>query len=308
MGQVLLRAFSFTMIIAIGIFLRSAHIVDEHAGASVKKIMINITLPAALITNFSQMESVSAEFLLIVLLGLLVNVIMLAVGAAVTRGRDASTRLVYILGLPAFNIGAFCLPFVQSFLPAVGTVTACMFDVGNSIMCTGVNYAFASAYVSGDTSGGFDLRAFFLKLVKSAPLVTYVVMFVLTLAGIRLPQTILTLIAPAAQANIFTAMLMLGLLFHLELKPEYLKQVGGVIGIRHLASVAFALLFWFLLPFDRIIRQTLVLLCFGPMSAVAPAYVGMSGGDEGLESCANSLTILCSLAEITALIIAMGIY
>ena len=60
--------------------------------------------------------------------------------------------------------------------------------------------------------------------------------------------------------------------------------------------------------FDIVIRQALVLLCFAPMSAVAPAYTGMCGGDEGMASCANSVTILCSLVTITALLAFMGLY
>ena len=55
-------------------------------------------------------------------------------------------------------------------------------------------------------------------------------------------------------------------------------------------------------------KETLVLLCFAPMSAVAPAYTGMCGGDEGMASCANSVSILCSLVVITALLAIMGLY
>ena len=69
-----------------------------------------------------------------------------------------------------------------------------------------------------------------------------------------------------------------------------------------------AVFFFFVLPFDLVIRQTLVLLCFAPMSAVAPAYTGMCGGDEGMASCANSVTILCSLVVITALLAIMGLH
>jgi hypothetical protein len=62
------------------------------------------------------------------------------------------------------------------------------------------------------------------------------------------------------------------------------------------------------LPFELPIRQALVLLCFAPMSAVAPAFTGMCGGDEGMASCTNSLSILCSLVVITTLIGVLGIH
>lgn len=133
-------------------------------------------------------------------------------------------------------------------------------------------------------------------------------MFILAVANIDTPPVILTLIEPMAKANTFVAMLMLGLLFHIEFKKEYMGEIFKLIGIRHIFATVCAVIFYFVLPFDLVIRQTLVLLCFAPMSAVAPAYTGMCGGDEGMASCANSVSILCSLVVITALLAIMGLY
>ena len=44
------------------------------------------------------------------------------------------------------------------------------------------------------------------------------------------------------------------------------------------------------------------------VSAVAPAYVGMCHGDEGMAGCVNSLSMLCSLVTITGLLAFMGLY
>lgn len=306
MFNVLLRAFSFTLIIIIGIWLKSSGMVSQDAGAAVKKLLIYITLPCAIITNFSAMEKVQMSMLFLVGLGIAFNVIMIVVGAIMTRKRSNPDKALYMLGLPAYNIGAFCLPFVQSFLPSLGSVTACIFDVGNSIMCTGGTYAFVGEYTS-DEKKGFDIRGVFKRLLSSPPLITYVVMCILSFVNIKLPQPVLTLISPMATANTFVAMMMLGLLFRLEFKKEYLKEVFTVIGVRHIFAVLAALFCYFVLPFDIVIRQTLVLLCFGPMSAVAPAYTGMCGGDEGMSSCMNSVSIICSLITITCLVAVMGL-
>jgi hypothetical protein len=313
MAQVLLRAFSFTLIIVIGIVLRGTGFVSEDAGATVKKILINVTLPAAIITNFSAIDSLSPVMILIAGIGMLTNMIMIAVGV-MASGKKASKedKVLNIMCFPGYNIGAFCLPFVQSFLPAVGSVTACMMDVGNSIMCTGVTYAFAAEYTgAGSHDGekkGFDFVAFGKRLIKSAPLDSYVLMFILSLAGLHLPDAVLTLIEPAAKANSFVAMMMLGLLFHLELKKEYIAKVVKILLFRNGFAVIFAAILYLALPFELPIRQALVLLCFAPMSAVAPAFTGMCGGDEGMASCTNSLSILCSLVVITTLIGVLGIH
>lgn len=306
MAQVLLRAGALALVVLIGILLRSFHVVDDNAGDVVKKILINVSLPAAIVVNFSAISTVGAEMLVVTALGILANVIMVLVGMVLTRKKSPQEQVLQMMCLPAYNIGAFCLPFVQSFLPALGSVAACMFDVGNSFMCTGATYAFVAEYTSQERQG-IHLKDIFKRLFSSVPLDTYVLMFLLAVCGIAVPDTVLTLLQPMSSANAFVAMMMLGLLFHLELKREYLGRVLKMLAIRHIFAIMFALGFYFLLPFDLVIRQTLVLICFAPMSAVAPAFTGICGGDEGMASCTNSLTIICSLVTITALIAVMGL-
>ena len=207
MFSVLMRAFSFTLIIIIGIVMKSTGFVPKDAGASVKKFLIYVTLPASIITNFSAIEDMGFDMLIIAVIGIIVNVIMIAVGAVITKGKSKGEQALNMLCLPAFNIGAFCLPFVQSFLPAMGSVTACMFDVGNSIMCTGGTYAFVAEYTaaSGSEKKGIDFKSFAKRLITSPPLVAYVIMFILSVANIDTPPVILTLIEPMAKANTFVA-------------------------------------------------------------------------------------------------------
>ena len=182
-----MRAFSFTLIIIIGIVMKSTGFVPKDAGASVKKFLIYVTLPASIITNFSAIEDMGFNMLIIAALGILLNVIMIAVGALITCRKSKGEQALNMLCLPAFNIGAFCLPFVQSFLPAMGSVTACMFDVGNSIMCTGGTYAFVAEYTAASGSKkGIDLKSFAKRLITSPPLVAYVVMFILALSLIHI--------------------------------------------------------------------------------------------------------------------------
>ena len=81
MFSVLMRAFSFTLIIIIGIVMKSTGFVPKDAGASVKKFLIYVTLPASIITNFSAIEDMGFNMLIIAALGIRLNVIMIAVGA-----------------------------------------------------------------------------------------------------------------------------------------------------------------------------------------------------------------------------------
>lgn len=307
MFRVLLRAVSFTFIIVIGIIMKSTGVATKSAGDFIKKVLLYVTLPCTIITNFSAIEDMGMDMVIVALLGSLANIVMIALGLFLTKRRSKEDQALYMLCLPAYNIGAFSLPFVQSFLPALGSVATCMYDVGNSILCTGGTYAFVSEYISDNKKNGIDLKSFGKRLVTSPPLVTYVVMFVLSILHFKMPQIILTFVEPMYKANTFVAMLMLGLLFHVEFKREYMMEIAKIVGIRHIFAIICGLLFYFVLPFDPIIKQTLTIISFAPMSVVAPAYTGMCGGDEGMASCANSVTILCSLVEITTLLALMGL-
>lgn len=307
MFSVLLRAFSFTVIIGIGILMKSTGIATKSAGDFIKKVLLYVTLPSTIITNFSSIDDMGMDMVIVALLGSLANILMIAVGALITRSKSKEDQAMYMLCLPAYNIGAFSLPFVQSFLPALGSVATCMFDVGNSILCTGGTYAFVSEYISDNKKKGIDLKSFGKRLITSPPLITYVVMFELSILHFKMPQVILTFVEPMYKANTFVAMLMLGILFHVEFRKEYMLEIAKIVGIRHFFAIICGVLFYFILPFDPIIKQTLTIISFAPMSVVAPAYTGMCGGNEGMASCANSVTILCSLVEITALLALMGL-
>lgn len=307
MESIILRAISLTLIILIGIIMRSTGFVDEKAGTYVKKILMYITLPSAIITNFSKIDRISSQMMVLIFMGIAANLVMIIVGAILTRKKAKAEKALYLNCLPAYNIGAFCLPFVQSFLPAIGSVTACLFDAGNSIMCTGGTYSISAEYLSNHKKG-IDVSAFLKRLITSPPLVTYVIMILLSLMHIKIAEPVLILISPAATANTFIAMLMIGLLFRMEFKKSYFHSILKLLVVRHLFAVAVSLFYFFILPFDLAVRQALVIVSFGPMSVIAPVFTGLCGGDEGKASAVNSITIILSVIEITVLLIVMGIY
>ena len=78
--------------------------------------------------------------------------------------------IFYVFNLAGYNIGCFTLPFAQSFLGPFAVVATCMFDVGNSIMCTGGTYALTSGLVhTGEKYEPVNLRSIAAKLLGSVP-------------------------------------------------------------------------------------------------------------------------------------------
>lgn len=302
------KALSFMMIILAGVIARQRHLLPAAAKDVMRKIVINLTLPAAIIVNFSKVNEINGVMLLIVLLGIISNIIPLIVGKIAARRKNKGDQALYMLCIPSYNIGAFGLPYIQSFLPDTGSAAACLFDVGNSIMCTEGTYAIVAESTSETiTDGKEKWKAIFERLITSVPFMTYVIMFILKGFKIQLPEFVLLLVKPVSDANAFAAMLMIGLLFQIRFKKEYLKDVFYIIGIRFFLSCVYALTAYYLLPFSLIIRQTLVLSVFSPIAAVSPAYTGLCNGDEGKASCTSSISIIVSIVAMTVLLGVLGL-
>lgn len=117
---------------------------------------------------------------------------------------DECGKDFYVFNLAGYNIGCFTLPFAQSFLGPFAVVATCMFDVGNSIMCTGGTYALTSGLVhTGEKYEPVNLRSIAAKLLGSVPFVVYMLMLICAVLQLHLPQPVYTLTGLIGGANTF---------------------------------------------------------------------------------------------------------
>lgn len=306
MEAVLWKAIAFLFIIALGYTLKRLHVFEEKDYKVITKIVMNITLPAAIITSFSSYQ-VSPELFLMTLLGFGCTFLLLVIGYLFTCKRDGKTQVHYMLNLSGYNIGCFTLPYMQSFFGPLGVVATCMFDAGNCLLSTGGSYAIVSNLVEPGCSPADSLKHFLKKLFSSMPFDASVLMATISLCGFRLPDAAVTISSTISSANGFLAMLMIGTMFKLDRKPEYLKKAGITLLVRYSAAAVFAILFYFYIPLPLELRQVLVILVFSPISALSPVFTGWCKGDLGLASFVNSLSIMVSVVIITFLILAMSV-
>lgn len=305
MGSILLKAFSFVFIIFLGYFLKRIRLFGPKDYTVAVKIVLNITLPAAVIASFGE-SPLDKTMLVLVVIGFLANCIMLVLGLLLGRGKESGVRALYALALPGYNIGAFAMPFARGFLGASGAAAACLFDTGNAIMCTGGTYA-ATDLLLHKKKGENPLLALLKKLSGSVPFLTYVLMLALALADIRIPEGVVQFLKPVSDANPYCAMLMIGLMFELDLRPEILKTVGRIVAVRFVSAAALSAACYFLLPLPLIARQALAVIVFAPPSALTPAFTEKCGGDPSVASCISSLCILTALTGMITVLILLHI-
>lgn len=300
MADVLFKAAAFIGIIAMGYCLRERGFFKFEDFFLISKIVVKITLPAAIVYNFSQMD-IEPSLLVLCGIGFGCNVLMVAVGYLINLKKSGDKKAFDMINLSGYNIGNFTLPFVQSFLGPAGFAATSLFDTGNAVMCTGITYSLASAVTGRE--GGFSVKSMMKSLLSSPPFVAYIIMTILALCHIELPQAVLLFAETAGKANAFLALLMVGIGFQVVFDKENTAEIVKVIAIRYGTALLFALGFFFLTPFSLEIRQALAIISFGPVSSVSPAYTGKTGGDVGLSSAINSVSVVASIIAITITLI-----
>lgn len=297
MQNIWIRAGCFVAIILLGFLLRAVGVFKEGDFRVLSTITLKITLPAAIVVSFAQME-IDPGMLTITLLGFGGGVVYILVALLFNARRSKDTRAFDVLNLPGYNIGLFAMPFVQSFVGPVGVVTTSLFDTGNAFICLGGSYGIASSIKAGK---GFSIGRVLKALLTSVPFLSYVVMIILNLTGVKMPGVVLEFADIIKGANTFMAMLMIGVGFKLAASWKQLGHILKLVILRYTVAAALGAVFYFLLPFDPQIRKTLVLLAFSPIGAAVPAFTGEMKGDVGLSSAVNSICILCSIVIMTVL-------
>ena len=296
MQDILIRAGCFIAIIFLGFILRIVGVFKEGDFRVLSTITLKITLPASIVVSFAQME-INPSMLTIALLGFGGGVIYILV-ALMINARNRENRAFDVLNLPGYNIGLFAMPFVQSFLGPVGVVTTSLFDTGNAFICLGGSYGIASSIKAGK---GFSIGRILKALLTSVPFLSYVVMIVLNLTGVKIPAAVLNFADIIKGANTFMAMLMIGVGFKLAASWKQLGHILKIVIVRYAVAAALGAVFYFLLPFELEIRKTLTLLAFAPIGSAVPAFTNELKGDVGLSSAVNSICIICSIVIMTVL-------
>lgn len=298
MLDVLIRAGSFVAIIILGFLLKKIGLFKDSDFSVLSNIVLKITLPAAVVTNFANKELDMTMFAL-TLLAIGCGVVYILLGFLINLRSNKEQRAFEVLNLPGYNIGCFALPFVQSFLGPTGVIATCLFDVGNSLICLGGAFSIAVIVKEG---GKFSIKRILKTLSKSVPFLFFVSMPILCLLHVPIPEHITTLAGIIGNANAFLAMFMIGIGFKLSADKSQLGRILRIILIRFSIAAIFALGFYFLLPFAQEVRKALVLLVFSPIGSAVPPFTGELKSDVGLSSAINSISIVCSVIFMVVLL------
>lgn len=305
METIIIKAFGFLFMIALGFVLKRMGLFSLDDSGLLSKLVLKITLPMSIISNFRALE-LNSSFLVAIGLGFAVNFAVIGLVLLLTRKNPPAQRAFYIINSAGYNIGLCTLPYMSSFFAAEAVALVCMFDVGNAIMCFGITFTIAMMIARGKE--GVDKKEILKTLFSSMPFVTYLVMILLCVANIRLPDPVYTVAGMIGQANAFLAMLLIGILFEPKINRSELKDMAGVFTIRMATGICFSLLIYHFLPVPLMYRQILSIIVFSPILSVAPIYTERCGYNRSVAAVLNSFMLPFSMVVMTILLILLQVY
>ena len=304
MGETLLKAVSFILIIISGYLLKKKGLFNYNDNRTIMKLIMNVTLPGAVIASFSNFQR-DNSLIFVAMLGLGMNILLMVIGYLIAFKKDNAEKAFNVINYSGYNIGTFTMPYLQSFLGPTAIIVTCLFDAGNALMCTGATYAVASNIVGGKNSGG--IRTFFKKIFSSVPFDVYTIMLVFYFAEIRMPPDVYKMASVFGSGNAFLAMFMIGGAFELSFNKNLLKTVGTTILVRYLCAAIASYLCYTYLPYSITVRQALAIIMFSPITAMSVINTVKCDGDHERAGITNSITVLISLCIITILITHWGL-
>lgn len=301
MLDVLVRAGCFIAIIILGYILRKIQFFKEEDFTVLSKIVLRITLPAAIVTSFAG-KKVETSMLLLSFMGISIGAVYILLAFVLNRRKSKEDTIFDVVNLSGYNIGAFTMPFVQNFLGPVGVISTSLFDVGNAFVCLGGSHGIGIILKQG---GKLSAKKIVKNLLKSIAFDTYIIMLIVNMANVTLPSPILSFAGIVGNANAFMAMLMIGVGFKLSGDKAQIGKIVKTLSVRYGVGLLFALGSYFLLPFPKEVKVALVILAFSPLPSSSPVYTEDLKGDVGLSSALNSISIVCSITFIVAILLIM---
>lgn len=304
MKLLIAKSIGYMILIGLGYMLKQVGIFQKTAKDVLGIVLMYITLPCAFIANF---QSFAADYTLAIyiVIGLFANLVMIFIGYMVSYKKNVNDKALYMIDCSGYNIGAFTTPVVASCLSPESVLITSMFDIGNCMISVGGVYPLAKRQIEGRQKRFLGFAKYFvMKLFQSVPFDTYFIMLVLSIMGIRMPETVNQVAAQIGAPSIILTMIMIGITFEINISTNEIKDVFLILIIRYVFAVIFSVIIWKVALFSITAKKILTICFVAPTTSISPNYCNMCHCNPHVYGAVSSLTVPCSLI---AIIIIMSI-
>lgn len=278
------------VIILLGFLFKRLKIIAVSAGDVLSKIVLYITLPATVLTVFSE-HTINLHLFILPIASIVLSLITFALGYFIVKkikldDKDKWTLLVSICG---YNIGLFALPFIQQVYGSKGVMTISMFDIGNSFIVFGLAYAVAFL---GSGKENFNLKKLIRKIIFFFPLDIYLLSLLMNFFNIKLGGIINDFIYQLSIPNSFLALFTIGYFLDFNLNKNELKALGIGMFVKFLPGIILFLLLAFLFDTSQLIVKIIAIGSILPTPMVAVVYSNERRLNPKLASAFITLSII----------------
>lgn len=294
-------------IIAIGYFLKSTKVLTEENGETIARIIFNFTLPAVILKVTS---TITFEITLILLpiITILFALFMVLIGLIVFKKYPKNLKGLLIMSIIGFNVANFSFPLIEGIWGETGLQLIAMVDAGNAVSIFIICFTMGRIYSpkSENDENKINFKDVISSLLKSVPLISYIVAIIINFSGILIPIFLTELIDMVSRANSPLALLLLGVFLNFKFQKDQWVIIGKSLLLRYTLGLGFGLLLFFLLPstiFNELFRIIIAISLILPVGlAVIPFSVELEY-DKKLITIIVNLSILISFVLMWILIL-----
>ncbi|MGM0500324.1 MAG: AEC family transporter [Bacillota bacterium] len=243
-------------VILLGYFLKKLKILNKNDGNSMVKIIMNITLPALIITVFIDLD-LNANLIILPLTNIIYGVLAYFLGKrlfADNKIEDAGSLIISLLG---FNIGLFAYPFIENIWGKTGLQYMAFFDMGNAVIIFGLAYITAASY--GPCRNELSTKVIAKKLLTFIPLMSYLLALLLNIFNIELNFYLFSVLKKVAGINGVLVLLVLGIYLEFKLERSELKKISKAVIIKYSFGLIVGLILYLILPFGKLFNGVILL-------------------------------------------------
>lgn len=294
-------------IISIGFVLKKFKIISEENGKTIAKVVFNVTLPALILSVISSIE-ITPSLGLITLISFLYCIPIIVLSLIIFRNYSREVKGLIFMSVIGFNVGHFAYPLIQGIWNEEGLKYIAMFDIGNAIVIFVICYVLGLIYSPKNNYENKKelVKSIIFKLLKSAPLLSYLIALILNLMNITLPLFVSDLLEILSRANMALTLLLLGIFLNFKFDRSQWKNVCFILIIRYSFGLVIGLLLFFILPFELLYRGILAIALILPIGlAIIPFTVEFSY-NEKVAGTVTNLTIIISFVMMWILVLILG--
>ncbi|WP_249872101.1 AEC family transporter [Oceanobacillus saliphilus] len=279
------------IIIAVGYILKRSTVIKETDGESLSRIIFNITLPALILVTFNDITIEYSLFMLIII-AFVYGLFAAVLGLLVFRKQSRDAKGMLAMMVPGFNIGLFAYPLVEGIWGREGIQHFGMFDVGNSFIVFGVCY-FIGSYYAGE-GAKLDFKTMLGKMSRSIPLLTYIFVLILNLAGLKLPAVVIETADIISFANMPLSLLLLGIYLNFTFERKYINLIFKYMAVKYIPGIIIGVILFIYLPFDDMFKYTVLIGLILPTSMSVLPYAVEFEYDKRFVGTVSNITIIAS--------------